>query len=52
MGVPVKEERQKSAESLLEEITATSIPIWRREKHVKIQEAQKTPSRINQKRST
>ena len=45
IGIPEKEEREKGAEGVLEQITADNFPDLGKEKGIEIQEAQRTPFR-------
>ena len=47
IGIPEEEERGKDAEGVLEEIIAENCPEMGKEKGTEIQEAQRTPFRLN-----
>ena len=47
IGIPEEAEREKGAEGILEEITAENFPDLGKEKGIEIQEAQRTPFRLN-----
>ena len=51
IGVP-EEEREKGAEKLFEEVKAESFPNLGKETDIHIQEAQKTPIKINKINNT
>ena len=51
-GAPEGEEREKGAESLFEEIIAENIHNLRKETDIQIQEVQRVPNKMNQKRFT
>ena len=46
-GIPEEEEREKGAEGVLEQIIAENFPHLGKEKRIEIQEAQRTPFRLN-----
>ena len=50
IGIPEDEEREKGAESLYEQIIAENFPNLGKVTDIKIQEAQRTSIRVNQKR--
>uniref|UniRef100_A0A9L0STS5 L1 transposable element RRM domain-containing protein n=1 Tax=Equus caballus TaxID=9796 RepID=A0A9L0STS5_HORSE len=52
IGVPEGDKRDKGAENLFEEIIAENVPNLRKETDLQIQEAQRTPNKINSKRPT
>ena len=52
IGVPEKEEREKGAENLSEEIIPENFPNLGKETDIQIQEAQRTSNKINKNRST
>uniref|UniRef100_A0A9L0S670 L1 transposable element RRM domain-containing protein n=1 Tax=Equus caballus TaxID=9796 RepID=A0A9L0S670_HORSE len=52
IGDPEGEERNKGAESLFEEMIDENFPSWRTETHIQIQEAQRTPNKMNPKKPT
>ena len=47
IGIPEKEEREKGAQGVLEQIIAENFPDLGKEKGIEIQEARRTPFRIN-----
>ena len=50
--VPEKEETEKGAEGLFERIIAENFPNLGKETGIQVQEAQRTPFKINKNRST
>lgn len=52
IGVPQDEKREKGTEVLFDQITAENIPNLRKETHIKIQEAQKTPIKFNKSQTS
>ena len=52
MGVPERENREKGAEDVLEDIIAVNFPSLGKETNIQVQEAQRVPNRINPKRTT
>ena len=52
IGIPEKEEREKGAEGVLEQIIAENFPDLGKEKSIEIKEAQRTPFRCNLNRSS
>ncbi|XP_064146140.1 nucleoporin NUP42 isoform X1 [Loxodonta africana] len=52
MGIPEEEERVKSSEKIFEEILAENFPNIMEDKKIFIEEAQRTPYRLNPKRNT
>lgn len=51
-GIPWEERREKKAKILFEEIIAENVPNLGKEANVQIEEAQRSPNRVNQERST
>ena len=49
--VPEQEQEEKEAEGLFEQITAEDFPNLGKEIGIQVQEAQKTPFKINKNRS-
>jgi len=52
IGVPEEEEREKGPQNLFEEIIGESFPNLGKETDIQIQEAQRTPNKINKSRYT
>ena len=52
IGISEKEEREKGAEGVLEQIIVENFPDLGKEKGIEIQEAQRTPFRRNLNRSS
>ena len=52
IGVPEGGERDKGAENLFEEIIAENFPNLRKETDIQVQEAQRTPNKLNPQRPT
>jgi len=52
MGMPEGEEREKGTEEILETIMIKNFPKLMSDTKSQIQEAQRTPSRINAKKNT
>lgn len=52
MGVPEGEERKNGTERLSEEIMDEKFPNMRKEMNIQIQDAQRTPNRMDLKRTT
>ena len=52
IGVPEEEESEKGIEGLCEQIIAENFPNVGKDTDIKIQEAQKTPIRLNKNRSS
>ena len=52
IGVPEEEEREKGAEKLFQKIIAEYFPNVGKETDIQIQEAQRTPIKINKSRPT
>ena len=52
IGIPEEEERERGAEGIMEQIIAENFPNLGKETGIKIQEAQRTPLKINKNRST
>ena len=52
IGVPEREERDKGAENILEDVAAENFPNLGKETDIQVQEAQKDPYRIYPKRNT
>lgn len=52
IGIPEGKYREKEAENLFEEVIAENFLKSRGRKHIQIQEAQRSPNKINQMRST
>ena len=50
--IPEEEERERGVEGILEQIIAGNFPNTAKGTSIKIQEAQRTPSKINKNRST
>ena len=52
IGIPEEEERERRAEGILEQVIAENFPNLGKETGMKIQEAERTPLKINKNRST
>ena len=52
IGVPKGEEREKGPEKISEEIIAENFPNMRKKTLTQVQEMQRVPGRINQRRNT
>ena len=52
MGILGKEEKEKGIENIFKEIMAKNFPNLKKETDIKIQEAQKTPNKLNPKTYT
>uniref|UniRef100_A0A452VDF0 ubiquitinyl hydrolase 1 n=2 Tax=Ursus TaxID=9639 RepID=A0A452VDF0_URSMA len=52
IGIPEEEERERGAEGILEQIIAENFPDLGKEAGIQVQEAQRTPLKIDKNRST